>query len=334
MTGRPLRLGLETEGIWGFLGELTRAAAVVGRELGMEARAVSNSTDESQVDVVLAIGSFNLYPDLVARAHTARRVLWHVEPLPRRGTGPANRLHRTVPTGKLLDLSGAALPPLARTAAWRRWREEAANVREPANNLAWLRRHAAAVDRIVIDTAERAEGALAAGIPVDVVPFGYHPAYAGPLANPAAERDIEVLTLANISPVARRYRLVAAIAAELGRSGVGLVRVPDHTYGEGRRLMLERTRVVIDVHRLPSSHPLFRLILSAAAGAAMVSEPLDHPEPLIPGVHYIEADTHDLARATLDLLANEARRRRIVEAAQALLTSELDLRRNLPRALG
>ena len=334
MTERPIRLGLEIESIWGFLAELTRAAAVAARELGMETREVSNSADESRVDFLLAIGSFNLYPDLVARPHTARRVLWHVEPLPRPATGAANRLHRMVPTGKLLDLGGAALPPLARTAAWRRWREEAANVREPANNLAWLRRHAAAVDRIVVDTNARAEGALNAGIRVEVVPFGYHPAYAGPLANPQAPRDIEVLSMANVDRKARRHRLLGDIGPDLRRSNIDLVQLPDHTYGDPRRRVLERARVVLDVHRLPGIHPLFRFILSAAAGAAMISEPLDHPEPLVPGVHYVEADTVDLARATRELLADEPRRLRIVEAAQAMLTAELDLHRTLPQALG
>ena len=328
------RLGLETEGIPGFIAELTQAAGVVARELGMETLEVSTAQEESAVDVLLAVGSVNLYPDLLARPNSARRVLWHVEPLPKPIRGPADWLHRALPTGKLLDLGGAALPPIRRTAAWRNWREEAANVREPMTNLAWLRRHRAAIDRIVIDTAARAAGALDAGIDFDIVPLGYHASYAGPLANPAAGRDIDVLTLANISPLARRHRLVAAISADLAGSNIDLVTVPDHTYGADRRRVLERAKVVIDVHRLPDSHPLFRFILSAAAGAAMISEPLDHPEPLVPGVHYLEAPTADLARAARELLADESRRARLVQAAQELLTSELDLRRNLPRALG
>jgi hypothetical protein len=250
--------------------------------------------------------------------------------------GPGDRLHKALPTGKLLDWGGAALPPLRRTAAWQRWREEAANVREPVTNLAWLRRHAKAIDRIVIDTDARADGARDAGFSFDVVPFGYHEAYAGPLADPAAgpERDIAVLTLANISRLARRYRLTAAITEELGRSQIELVRVADHTYGAERRAILERTRVVLDVHRLPGSHPWFRFVLSAAAGAAMISEPIARPAPLIPGVHYLEADTADLARAASDLLADEPRRRRLVEAAQSLLTSDLHLRHTLRLALG
>jgi hypothetical protein len=66
----------------------------------------------------------------------------------------------------------------------------------------------------------------------------------------------------------------------------------------------------------------------------MVTEPLFRPEPLVPGVHYVEAETSDLAQAALDLLKDEPRRRRLVEAAQALLTKDLDLRRTLPLALG
>jgi hypothetical protein len=332
------RLGLETEGIPGFIAELTNAAGVAARELGMEPREVSTSADESAVDTLLAVGSLNLYPDLVARQRSARRVLWHVEPLPQPIRGPADRLHRALPTGKLLDLGGAALPPLRRTSAWQRWREEAANVREPVTNLAWMRRHGHAMDRIVIDTDARADGARDAGFAFDVVPFGYHEAYAGPMAasasEPGSERDIAVLTLANISPLARRYRLTAAIAEELRESNLELVRVPDHTYGAERRAILERTRVVLDVHRLPGSHPWFRFVLSTAAGAAMISEPLPMPAPLIPGLHYVEADTADLARAASDLLADEPRRRRLVEAAQSLLISELHLRRTLPLALG
>ena len=328
------RLGLETEDVSGFIGELTQAAGAVARELGMATREVSTSAEEQEVDVLLVVGSVNLYKDFAARQRRTRRVLWHVEPLPQPRGGAGDRLHRALPTGKLLDLSGAALPPLKRTAAWRRWREEAANVREPITNLAWLRRHAAAIDRIVIDTASRADGALDAGIVFDVVPFGYHASYAGPIVSPASDRDISVFTLANISPLARRHRLIARIAEELRAADIELVSLPDRVFGAERHALLARTRVVADVHRLPGTHPIFRFILATAAGAAIVSEPMAQPAPLVPGVHYVEAETGDLARAIVELLADEPRRQRMVEAAQQLLTTDLDLRRTLPLALG
>lgn len=331
--GLPHRLGIANEGVWGFIAELGHAVEVTAGELGMEARQVDTGADEAQVDALVAVGSVRLYPDLRVRPHVARRVLWHVEPLPRVTPEPGSPLHRWLPTGKILDLARAALPPLEGSTTWRQWREEAANVREPLANLALMRRHGPAFDRIVIDTPARAEGALRAGIDVAIVPFGYHAAYAGALVSPGADRDIEVLSLASIDRLARRQRLMPEIEAALGRSGLALAQVERHTYGPSRTDVLRRSRVVLDVHRVPDSHPLYRFILAAAAGAALVSEPLVQPEPLVPGVHYVEAATSRLGEATLELLADEPRRRRMVDAAQTLLLGDLDLHRTLPRAL-
>jgi hypothetical protein len=332
--GRPNRLGIANEGIWGFMAELGYAAQRAAGELGIEARQVHTGADEAQVDTLLVIGQVRLYPNVLARPHVARRVLWHTEPLPRTGPEAGGVGHRRLPTGKLLDIARAALPPLESSSTWRQWREQAANVREPLTNLALLRRNAPAFDRIVIDTRARAEGALRAGIDVAIVPFGYHAAYAGALAPPEMKRDIDVLSLANVDRVARRQRLMPEIEAALGRSGVALTQAERHTYGGSRTQLMRRSKVVLDIHRVPGSHPLYRFILAAAAGAALVSEPLAQPEPLVPGVHYVEAATSHLGEATLELLADEPRRRRIAQAAQALLLGELDLRHTLPRALG
>lgn len=327
------RIGLADEGLSGFLRELADAAMLTARDMGVEARNINDAADEARVDTVLAIGSVFLYPRLVARAPSTRRVLWHVEPLPGMMEAAGGGIHRWLPTGKLLDLARTALPPVVRTAAWRRWREQAANVREPLNNLAQLRRHAAAFDRIVIDAHARAQGAHDAGIPVEVVPFGYHESYAGPIGA-RAERDIAVVALGNVDPVARRQRIVTALEAELRQSGIALTRIGGQVYGAQRRAILERARVSVDIHRIPGGYPLYNFILASAAGAALVTEPLTRPEPLVAGVHYIEAPEAELAAAARDLLNDEARRQRMVEAAQALLTAELDLRQTLPRALG
>lgn len=333
MSALPARLGIADEGLRGFMRELADAAMATAREMGIEARDVSTGADEAEVDLLLAVGSVFLYPGLVARPPSARRVLWHVEPLPRMSSSSRDGIHRWLPTGRLLDLSRAAVPSLARSARWRRWREQAANVREPLTNLVQLRRHAAAFDRIVIDAQSRAQGALEAGVPVDVVLFGYHQSYAGPIGA-TGPRDIDVVALGNVHPVARRQRILASVEDELNRSNIELARINGHAYGTDRRRVLERARVSMDVHRIPGGYPLYNFILASAAGAALVTEPLVRPEPLVPGVHYVEAGSSDLAKAARDLLLDEPRRLRIVEAAQALLTSDLDLRRNLESALG
>jgi hypothetical protein len=333
MTGLPARLGLAHEGLWGFLRELADAVMATARAMGIDARNVSNAAEEAEVDVVLAIGSVFLYPNLVARPRRARRVLWHLEPLPRMGGSSSGGIHRWLPTGRVLDLSRNALPPLGRTAAWQHWREQAANVREPLSNLVQLKRHAAAFDRIVVDTHVRAQGAVAAGIPVEVVPFGYHASYAGPIGGDGP-RDIAVVALGNVDRKARRNRIVSAVEDDLRRSNIALRRIDGHVYGADRRAVLERARVSLDIHRIPGAYPLYNFILASAAGAALVTEPLARTGPLEPGVHYVEAEASGLAQVTRDLLDDEPRRRRLVEAAQALLRTDLDLRRTLPRALG
>src|SRR5687768_1569419 len=98
MSPFPARLGIADEGLWGFLRELADAVMVVAREMGSEARNVNNAAEEAAVDTVLAIGSVFLYPGLVARPHTARRVLWHVEPLPRMSGSSRGGIHRWLPT--------------------------------------------------------------------------------------------------------------------------------------------------------------------------------------------------------------------------------------------
>ena len=168
---------------------------------------------------------------------------------------------------------------------------------------------------------------------MEVVPFGYHPSFAGPIGT-SGPRDIGVVALGNVDPIARRYRITAALEDDLARANVELARIDGRTYGADRRKVLERTRVSIDIHRIPGGYPLYNFILASAAGAALITEPLIRPEPLVPGVHYVEAQATAMAQATLDLLADEPRRLRMVEAAQALLSTDLNLRRTLPLALG
>ncbi|MEA2677051.1 MAG: hypothetical protein QOJ81_1192 [Chloroflexota bacterium] len=333
MAGLPARIGIAHETCFGFLRELGEAVMDIARESGRDARDVDSADDEAGVDLVLAIGSVHLYPDLVARPRSARRILWHTEPLPRTTAPSRSGVHQWLPTGRILDISRAALPSLERSAAWRCWREQAANVREPLTNLAQLRHHAAAFDRIVIDAHSRAEGAFEAGLHVEVVPFGYHSTWAGPIGA-SGQRDIEIVAMGNVSPIARRLRILTALEDELSRSNIKVSRISGHVYGAARRSALERARVSIDIHRIPGGYPLYNFILASAAGAALLTEPLIKPAPLVAGVHYVEAEAADLARAARDLLADEPRRLRMVEAAQQLLRTDLDLHRTLPLALG
>lgn len=318
----------------GFATDVANGIAAVADEWGWSHHVVNDEAEEAATDVVVAVGNVSIFPDLVRRAHAARRILWHGEILPRPTDESGGRIHELLPTGRVLDVAGGALPFLRRSPAFVRWREQAAIVREPQANLRELRRHAGAFDRVVIDSRDRAAGAIAAGLTVEVVPYGYHEVYAGALRQ-GGERPIKAIWMAHlVGRIGRRQRLMADVKAELAKMQIDLARFPTGTYGSVRNGILGQSRIVIDIHRLPGNHPGFRFIVATAAGAALVTEPLADPWPLVPGVHYVEATAAEMAEAVRSLLDDESRRRRMVEAAQQLISTELHMRTILPPVLG
>lgn len=330
---RPFVLGLAEERQSGFSAELMRGVEASAAELGWGHVRVNDAQQEASCDVLLAIGNVRLFPDLLRRRKAAARVLWHGEILPRPTDESGSTIHSLLPTGRLLDTVFAVAPGAERVTALRHRREQAAIVREPLANLKLLQRAFPAFDRVVVDSHDRAEGALRAGLPVSVVPYGYHESYAGPL-QAAGDRPRDALLLAHmVGRHGRRQRLVALLERQLAERGYALTRLTSGTYGRRRSEILGRTRVVVDIHRLPGNYPGFRFIVASAAGAALVSEPLARPEPLIPGVHYVEAREDGMANAVAALLADEAARLRQVEVAQALLSGELHMSRVLPKVL-
>ena len=92
--------------------------------------------------------------------------------------------------------------------------------------------------------------------------------------------------------------------------------------------------MVLNVGRSPGNFVGLRLVLAIAAGAVVVSEPMADPFPFVAGVHFVQAPLDGLLDAARELCADEPRRRRIAEAGQELLTSELSMGRCLGRALG
>lgn len=326
-----MRLGLAGERQVGFSAEVALAVRAVAEEWGWSAPRVDTLDDERATDVVVAIGDVRNFPDLIRRSRGARRVLWHGETLPRRIPGAGGMVHELLPTGRFLDVVARIVPAVKSRPSFRSWREQAAIVREPMKNLRDLRRARSAFDRIVIDSEDRAEGARAAGIPVAVVPYGYHERIGGPFHS-LGERDTQVLVLAHMVG-GRRPRLLAGIETRLANHGIEVERVSAGIYGPERTRLMRRARVVLDIHRMPGNWPGFRFMVAAAAGAALVTEPLRNPPPLVADEHYVEAPAELLADALLSLLADEPRRRRLVEASQQLLAGNLAMASVLPRLL-
>lgn len=314
---------------------LLAAIEATATDIGINTRRLGPGDDESSLAALLTVGLPQYYLALLGRPRRARRIAWFGEPLPhpRDNTdaldGPAGRAMvravrplgrpvrwlRQVPLpGPLEELRAAAYVGLERQA-----------------NLQAALRTAASVDQVVVTSRDRAATLAMFGVSTTVVPFGYHPTLSGPIVSATAPRDLPALALGSgIEWASRRARGLRACLHRLGPSNL---RVAASLWGEERNAVLARTRILLDVHRVPGNFIGLRVLLAAAAGAVLVTEPMDDPWPFEPGRHFVDAPLADLPDAVRDLLADELRRREIVVATQELMAGPLSMRASLQAVL-
>jgi len=308
-------------------------------DLGHAARMVVDPADESTVDILLIVGYPAAYRRFLDAPRRARRIAWFGEPLPRPAglEAPARPL-TTRMVGSVLRVvkrgAGRAtrrgLPgPLGRV------REAALIASERTANLSDAIGCSRSVDQIVVTSRDRARVLAEHGVSASVVPFGYHRATAGPIVPPEqGSRDLVIAAIG--SGVGerrfRRGRLLAALEPEL--AAIGPFRRLDGVWGADRDALLARTRVIVDVHRIPGNFTGLRFLTAMASGAVLVTEPLDDPYPFVAGIDHIAVGIDDLPRSVAVLVGDEARRREIAAHGQLRLVDDLSMRASLKRVLG
>lgn len=226
----------------------------------------------------------------------------------------------------LRPFKDAPLPgPLAQV------RASATIERVRARNLREVGELARTADRVVVTSRDRRAALLDHGVKAYAVPYGYAAGVAGPITPPdVGSRDITFVSLARShSRMARRREIL-----ERWRVDEPRLHFLDGVWGAERGDLLRRSKIVLNVCRLPGDFVGVRLVLAMAAGAVVVSEPLTDPFPFVAGVHFVEAPLEGLLDAARDLEADEPRRRRIAAAGQSLLADELSMATCLSRALG
>lgn len=332
--GRPGRLGL---GIYPdpLFTDLIDAVRATALDLGIEPHDVRSPADADGLDRLLLVGYPGRYRGFLGPgAPTAPpRIIWTGEPLPAAptGSGSVQRASRVSRALRVARPIGAGLRRLPLPVSIDRRLVAIASDRLTRANLDDLEMAAAGGAAIVVTSGDRGALLAACGLPATVVPFGYHELHAGPLT-PAGHgpRDVPLLILGSRAAHTRRARLID----EMQRTGASVgLQVVEGVWGEERASLLRRTRVLVDVQRIPGNFAGMRLLLAIAAGTALVTEPMTDPSPFIPGVHYLEAPSDRLLGVASELAADDRRRAALVDAGQALLRHELTMRGSLERVL-
>ncbi len=269
-------------------------------------------------EIVWIFGNANWYPlirrQLAARPQSERPfvVIWHAEPLPPPTTAglPWPRLH-------LREIIRLLLTPTNATDVYTNYFRLRSLARQHLPDL------------LVISARGGWEFLAERGLPAHWVPFGYDPFHG---CNLGLSRDVDVLFIGALdSP--RRKRLIR----QLRQQGIELSAVgswSDSAYwGENRTQLLNRTKIVLNLQRHPGQFSGMRFILGMANMALVISEPVYHPAPYVPGKHYVSVTIEEMPQIIRYYLAHDDEREAIASEGHRLVTQELTMARSVSRIL-
>jgi hypothetical protein len=185
------------------------------------------------------------------------------------------------------------------------------------------------LDHIVVSVPSRKALLAQHGIPSKVVPVGYLPELGSFL--PGLERDVDVLFLGRIS--ARRRHLLNGIQSHLQRNRRVMRVVDSGCFGEERTLLLNRSKIILNLQKYPWEFPVIRLLMAMGCKTLVVSERATDPGPFVHGRHVIVRDAPELGEALIRYLEKDAERSRIVDEAHSFVTEHFTLASLLSDAL-
>lgn len=150
------------------------------------------------------------------------------------------------------------------------------------------------------------------------------------------DRDIPVLWLGKAG-TRRRQRLLRRIRAELGLRGIEILVVDGienpYIFGEQRTILLNRTKIVLNLLRAKWDDNSMRYFLAAPNRAMILTEPTLPHTPFVAGVHLIEAPVDQMAETICYYLAHEDERERVAEEAYRLVANDLTMEKAVSQIL-
>jgi hypothetical protein len=185
------------------------------------------------------------------------------------------------------------------------------------------------LDHILVSLRPRASFLCELGIPSTFVPSGYTPTLGRWLGH--GDRDIDVLFFGQVS--SRRRRLLNKIDAVLRQAGYALRVIERDCYGDERTVILNRSKIVLNLHKFPWEFAGQRLLMAMSCRALVVSEWAPDTSPYKHGEHMFTAKVEELPEILVTLLRDHGRREAVAEAGYQFATTQLPIQRLLPAAL-
>lgn len=184
-------------------------------------------------------------------------------------------------------------------------------------------------DHIFVSLRPRAAFLSELGIPSTAVPTGYSPTLGRSMGH--GDRDIDVLFFGHVS--SRRRALLNRIDAALRQAGFALTVIERDCYGDERTVILNRSKIVLNLHKFPWEFAGQRLLMAMSCRALVVSEWAPDTTPYRHGEHMFTARVEELPEILVTLLKDQGRRETVAEAGYQFATTRLRVERVLSAAL-
>lgn len=323
---------------------------------GIDCESFQDGEQEAmEAELLLLIGTGSRFPKFaeMAQRYEHRRpttVVWHLQPLPPPLlTDRASKLGERIRHGQWEDLLGTWAKRITNVAPARggmqqmvqrllslQLRAEFSRIGGPEygdvgwsdfctifDEADWLVKTFAEprcwVDAVACSTPTRAAFLKQCGIAATFVPLGFHSDW-GQIGT--VERDIDVLFIGETN-AGTRWSLVPDVLRQLRLWGYRTREVNLFPCGGERTSLLQRSKIVLNVLRLPWEFPGPRLFAGAACGALIVSNEAVQNEPFVAGLHFVRSPRLRMAESIHWFLAHEEERKR--RAARALQSMSADL---------
>lgn len=152
-----------------------------------------------------------------------------------------------------------------------------------------------------------------------VLPRSYSPSFGRDLN---LERDIPVIWIGKMGS-ARRRSLVNKIRDQLRSRGVEMLVIDgeenSYVFGEERTVLMNRTKIALNLLRQKWDDNSSRYSLAAANRTLIVTEPTLPHTPFESGVHLVEAPVDQIAETIVYYLSHDEERQHMVDQAYELI---------------